>query len=79
MEDYSKELTSEQEMIKAFTDPLNKRIKKLELDKKELKKQLILSGVVHCFGKDDLQYVYEDVDTNFKSFEDWFKEYTLPI
>ena len=41
--------------------------------------QLILTDVVHCFGKEDLQYVYEDVDTQFKSFEHWYEEYILPI
>ena len=46
MKDYSKEPTSLQEIVKVFTDPLNKRIQKLELDKKTLKEQLILSGVV---------------------------------
>lgn len=45
----------------------------------DLKKQLALCNVSKCFGKDDLRHIYEDVDTNFKSFEDWFKEYTLPI
>lgn len=32
-----------------------------------------------CFGKEDLRYVYNNVDTGYMSFEDWFKEYTLPI
>ncbi len=48
-----------------------------------LEKQLSIANVSNakqnCFGKDDLRYVYEDVDTKYKSFEDWFKEYTLPI
>ena len=42
-------------------------------------KILRLQNVMQCFGKDDLQYVYENVDTGYMSFEDWFKEYTLPI
>jgi hypothetical protein len=46
---------------------------------KSYKKQLLIQRVSNCFGKDDLRHVYEDVDTDFKNFEDWFKEYTLPI
>lgn len=42
-------------------------------------KILRLQNVMQCFGKDDLRHVYEDVDTGYKNFEDWFEEYTLPI
>jgi hypothetical protein len=38
-----------------------------------------VTDFIHCFGKDDLRYVYEDVDTQFKSFENWYDEYILPI
>ena len=44
----------------------------------ELKK-LRLGDVSRCFGEDDLRHVYEDIDTNYQSFEDWFKVYTSPI
>jgi len=44
----------------------------------ELKK-LRLADVSRCFGEDDLRHVYEDIDTNYQSFEDWFKVYTSPI
>mgnify|MGYP006165117043 CR=1 FL=1 len=58
---------------------LKERVKELKLENKEITKQLTIPDVVHCFGKDDLQYVYEDVDTQFKSFEHWYEEYILPI
>jgi hypothetical protein len=44
----------------------------------ELKK-LRVADVSRCFGEDDLRHVYEDIDTNYQSFEDWFKVYTSPI
>jgi 3-methyladenine DNA glycosylase AlkD len=49
-----------------------------EYHESELKK-LRVADVSRCFGEDDLRHVYEDVDTNWQSFEDWFKEYTSPI
>lgn len=42
-------------------------------------KKLRLADVSRCFGEDDLRHVYEDIDTNYQSFEDWFKVYTSPI
>ena len=68
------------ELLKQKTEIENKikAIDETALIKHELE-LLSLPSVVHCFGKEDLQYVYEDVDTQFKSFEHWYEEYTLPI
>ena len=48
----------------------------IEHDKTELKK-LRVADVSRCFGEDDLSNVYEDVDTNWQSFDDWFKLFSL--
>ena len=46
-------------------------------------KQLIIADVskpkADCFGKSDLQFVYENVDTSYQTFEDWYADYILPI
>ena len=45
MKDYSKELTSEQKTVKAFTDPLNEQIRKLTYENEYLKEQLRIANV----------------------------------
>ena len=45
MKDYSKELTGEQKIIIAFTDPLNKQIEKLTIENAKLKLQLLQTDV----------------------------------
>ena len=61
MKDYSKELTSEQKLVKVFIDTLNKRIEKLLIDNKKLKEQLTLTDVVDSkrFTETDLLNGYQ--------------------
>jgi hypothetical protein len=49
MKDYSKKLTSEQKTVKAFTDPLSKRIERLTLENKKLTEQLRIAVVSGSF------------------------------
>ena len=60
MKDYSKELTSEQKLVKVFIDTLNKRIEKLLIDNKKLKEQLTLPDVVSSCV--DRKTLIEDLD-----------------
>jgi len=62
-----------------FYEGLDTLLTKIESKDQQLILQNVSNAKHDCFGKGDLQYVYENVDTGFMSFEDWFKEYTLPI
>lgn len=46
---------------------------------KKLHLPVVTKPEADCFGKSDLQYVYENVDTNYQNFEDWYRDYLLPI